>query len=385
MKTLITTIKSRAEFLLALFAWLFVFGYTINAWLNLPHPTVLKPSPISLTLVIASFFLFLCFLLYFEFFRVKLSKYQSAILIFSLLNIVFLMTLFHVGFTAILLIIFLVKLTDFEPSKAILYGIILLPLAIALLNMVVFNPPHILLNGLAFTLYNTFAYQFAMRVISERKAKEQSAHFLRELTATQTLLNDAATRDERIRIARDLHDTLGHHLTGLSIQLEVANHCQLEQSRVHITKAQQITRLLLADVRESVNAMRTDQSLNLFASLHALCQSIPRLDVQLDYDKSIKVSDTIVAQTVFHSVQEAITNCLKHSNASRLSVSVGRKHNQLHLVIKDNGRMTKHYHLGNGLQGMQERLKLLKGCIEFKHSDDGFSIIAQMPEQLKLA
>ncbi|MBU3021631.1 sensor histidine kinase [Aestuariibacter sp. A3R04] len=292
------------------------------------------------------------------------------------------MWLFNIGFVAILLIIFLVKYSDFEPRKSILYFLICLPFFMALILHLGFDSEFVLLNGLAFTLYNSFAYRFATRLISERKAKEQAAHLLRELKATQSLLNDTATRDERIRIARDLHDTLGHHLTGLSIHLEVASHCVSNQVPKHIAKAQQITRLLLSDVRDSVSSMRENQTIDLYTSLKSLCSDVAGLNVVLDYDPAIRISDALLAQTLFHSVQEAITNSIKHSDANELNVSLQLENQTVQLRIKDNGNKNAELNLGNGLLGMQERLALVKGAIEFKHSDTGFVINATLPHKL---
>ena len=74
-----------------------------------------------------------------------------------------------------------------------------------------------------------------------------------ELRATQQLVVDSSKIAERMRIARELHDLLGHHLTGLSLNLEVASHLTQGQTQEHIQTAQSVTKLLLEDVREVVN------------------------------------------------------------------------------------------------------------------------------------
>ncbi|WP_062570424.1 MULTISPECIES: sensor histidine kinase [Pseudoalteromonas] len=371
----------RSDFLLSAVTWLFVFIYTLHAW-SLSTPPPLDYTPMHVVLISCLFTSFFAFLIYFEFFRRHFKVYQTVILNVTVTNVLLLMWLFNIGFVAILLIIFLVKFSDYEPRKSILYLLICLPFCMALVLHYGFNREFVLLNGLAFTLYNSFAYRFATRLISERKAKEQAAHLLRELKATQSLLNDTATRDERIRIARDLHDTLGHHLTGLSIHLEVASHCASVQAPKHIAKAQQITRLLLSDVRDSVSSMRENQTIDLYASLHSLCSDVAGLNVMLEYDPAIKISDALLAQTLFHAIQEAITNSIKHSDADELNVTLRLENQTVQLHIKDNGNKSTELNLGNGLKGMQERLALVKGAIEFKHCDNGFAINATLPHKL---
>lgn len=382
MNKLLQTLIHRSDFILSAITWGFVFIYTLHAWSQRAESAQLSFSTINTFLISVLFISFFAFLIYFEFFRSRFKHYQTRILNFTIANVVLLMWLFNIGFVAILLIIFLVKFSDYEPNKVSLYLLICLPFLMALTLHYGFDKQFVLLNGLAFTLYNSFAYRFATRLISERKAKEQAAHLLRELKATQALLNDTATRDERIRIARDLHDTLGHHLTGLSIHLEVANHCANHEAPKHITKAQQITRLLLNDVRDSVSSMRENQTIDLHASLNSLCSHVTGLNVTLNYDENIKISDTLLAQTLFHTVQEAITNCIKHSDATELSVSLDLQADSVHLTIYDNGGEMPKLNLGNGLTGMQERLALVRGAIEFEQNNNGFAIAATLPHKL---
>lgn len=372
----------RSDFLLSAVTWLFVFIYTSHAWSLNRQTLTLDYTPMHVAIVSCLFISFFAFLIYFEFFRRRLKSYQTVILNVTIINVLLLMWLFNIGFVAILLIIFLVKFSDYEPRKSVLYLLICLPFFMALVLHYGFEKEFVLLNGLAFTLYNSFAYRFATRLISERKAKEQAAHLLRELKATQSLLNDTATRDERIRIARDLHDTLGHHLTGLSIHLEVASHCASAQAPKHVAKAQQITRLLLSDVRDSVSSMRENQTIDLYASLNSLCSDVADLNVILEYDPAIKISDALLAQTLFHAIQEAITNTIKHSDADELNITLRLENQTVQLHIKDNGNKSAELNLGNGLKGMQERLALVKGAIEFKHSDNGFAIDATLPHKL---
>ncbi len=81
-------------------------------------------------------------------------------------------------------------------------------------------------------------------------------------------------------------------------------------------------------------------------------------------------------------MQEAITNCIKHSDATELSVSLDLQADSVHLTIYDNGGEMPKLNLGNGLTGMQERLALVRGAIEFKQNNHGFAIAATLPHKL---
>lgn len=379
-------LKNHYEFLLALFTWDFVGFYTFDSWViadirpdNLP-----EPNPLNITLVCGAFTLFLLYMVYTEFFRQRWPGLQKPVLIGTLLVLCSLLLLFHIGLVAILLIIYLVALVDYGLKPIQIIPVILLPLLIALWDAGASGQNHVLINGLAFTLYNIFAYMFAIRLHSEREARAQSANLLRELKATQTLLHDTAARDERLRIARDLHDTLGHHLTGLSIQLEVASHCNPEQAPEHIAKAQQITRLLLSDVRSSVSTLREQRRIDLATALRTLCSNLPKLDVNLDIEPNLTLCNAQLAGALFHTVQEALTNCMKHSAADRISIRLQHEPQGLRLRIQDNGnlkaRQPTHTHqTGNGLKGMTERFAPFSGELEAGHNAEGFFIKVALP------
>ncbi len=95
--------------------------------------------------------------------------------------------------------------------------------------------------------------------VSERRARAELARVNAELQATLVLLADSVREGERARISRELHDALGHHLTAMSVNLEVASHLARGKVAEHVTRAHDLARLLLADVREAVSAMEGDR------------------------------------------------------------------------------------------------------------------------------
>jgi signal transduction histidine kinase len=106
--------------------------------------------------------------------------------------------------------------------------------------------------GVAMGGFQLFAAASSMLARKEQAAREKLADANTELHATRALLAESSRASERLRISRDLHDTLGHHLTALSLQLDVASRVSEGKAADHVRQAHAITRLLLADVRDVV-------------------------------------------------------------------------------------------------------------------------------------
>src|SRR5690606_14700338 len=103
----------------------------------------------------------------------------------------------------------------------------------------------------------------------QAEAREDQRRLNAELRATRALLAESSRLGERMRISRELHDLVGHHLTALSLNLEVASHLVSGQAHEHVRQAQSVARLLLSDVREVVSQLREHDSIDLTAALEA--------------------------------------------------------------------------------------------------------------------
>ncbi|MER3484112.1 MAG: sensor histidine kinase [Meiothermus sp.] len=232
------------------------------------------------------------------------------------------------------------------------------------------------------TVYTGFQlFAFITTEIAERelRAKQELAKLNAELKATQALLAESSRVGERVRIARELHDLIGHQLTALSLNLEVAAHTEGEKSKAHVGKAQAIAKDLLADVRGVVSAMR-EGNVNLEAALKALVGGVPKPAIHLSLALGLSLEEPEKAHTLVRCVQEIITNTVRHAGASNLWISIENTAQGVVIHAKDDGRGSRDIKAGNGLIGMRERLEGFGGHLDFRSKPgEGFVLDAMLP------
>jgi signal transduction histidine kinase len=233
-----------------------------------------------------------------------------------------------------------------------------------------------LLGYFAFELFGMFAARIAHE---EREAKQALAEANAELRVATGLLDLRSRSEERLRIARDLHDLIGHHLTALSINLEVASHLASGEAREHIDKSQSLTKLLLADVRDVVSRLRENEPLDLAASLRSLGDVVKSPSIQIDAHE-VAVTNPAIAETALRAAQEIVTNAVRHSNARNLWLTVAHVDHALAIDARDDGIGTDRIQFGNGLLGMRERITHAGGTLEVQSMRGrGFEVHIRLP------
>jgi signal transduction histidine kinase len=186
---------------------------------------------------------------------------------------------------------------------------------------------------------------------------------------------------ERLRIARELHDTLGHHLTGLAVTLDLAARVDGEPAKAAIARGHLLSRLLLNDVRDAVAALREDASAGFEPALRALIGRLPDLAVELKLERGVPIGAES-AHVFLRCAQEALTNTLRHARASRVWIELRRQDAHWEFTVRDNGAEDGEIELGNGLRGMRERLENQGGSLEITRAG-GFLIRARLPREAK--
>jgi signal transduction histidine kinase len=212
----------------------------------------------------------------------------------------------------------------------------------------------------------------------ETEARLALADANAELVSARAILAQHARTDERERIARELHDTLGHTLTALGLQLEVARNVGAELAPEHVSKAQALATEALAGVRSAVSAMRSTAGADLARLLQDLCGAAPGLCVHLALPPTLVVDCTARAHCVVRCVQEILTNALRHAEARNLWIVVTQSRFEITIDARDDGRGAPLLVPGNGLAGMRSRLEEMGGGLVIA-ATPAFSLSARLP------
>ena len=289
------------------------------------------------------------------------------------------------------------------PGRLIVAGLAFISFLLALfLRVEVYEAPQmmqeqirftVLLLKLNFSLLFGLALVFVLLLINallaERQSREKLTIANEQLQEYALRLKDQVTLQERNRIARDIHDSLGHSLTALNIQLEGA--IKLWQSnpvkaQTFLAEAKRLGSTALQEVRQSVSTLRSDPLqgrtleeaiASLIEDAHRATGVMPDYSINLSHPLSIEVNTA-----VYRIVQEALTNICKHAAATEVKIYLSATTTNLSLFIQDNGRGFRldQNTTGFGLQGMRERAEALGGKFDIESEPaSGCRITADFP------
>lgn len=243
----------------------------------------------------------------------------------------------------------------------------------------------------AFQLFAALVTDYAYRAFEAREAIQR---INTELMATRRLLEESARTEERLRLSRELHDVMGHKLTALKLQLALQARAS-ESARVSaqspassgpaaptdaaLRHCVRITDELLVDVRGVVSRLRESDGIDLHQALRALDPDLPSPRVIFDLDPAVRVPDIRQAEAMLRCAQEGLTNALRHSGADEVHVILTDSPEGLTLSVDDDG-VGSLAEPGNGLMGLQERLKQLGGQLRVAaRAPRGLSLTAILP------
>jgi signal transduction histidine kinase len=211
------------------------------------------------------------------------------------------------------------------------------------------------------------------RILAEKKAKEELAIANQRIRNYALKAEENGSLQERNRIAREIHDSLGHSLTALNLHLEMAlklSQIKPEKSRELLTEAKRLGSTALNDVRQSVSTLRSDplQKLDLPVAINKLADEFQlsshiRPKCYLDVPPNLPQP---IVTTIYRIVQEALTNISKYAQASEVIIEIQTLTTELKLQVVDNGCgfIPSNNMTGFGLQGMRERVLSLHGKFE---------------------
>jgi signal transduction histidine kinase len=242
-----------------------------------------------------------------------------------------------------------------------------------------------LLSAVVYGSFQAFAVMMVWAKQGEADARQRSAEAHEDLAqaharlrATTAMLAASSRNAERLRISRELHDLVGHQLTALALELEVAAHSPQGTVDHHVRRARTIAKDLLKDVRGAVGQLRTPRH-DLRETLTRIASGFPSPDIQLDVDEDLEVDDE-TSLTLVRCVQEIVTNTVRHADAETLRIELSTRNGDVTLDAHDDGQGADPLEPGNGFTGIRERIEALDGTVRF-HSrpGEGLQIHARIP------
>jgi signal transduction histidine kinase len=211
------------------------------------------------------------------------------------------------------------------------------------------------------------------RILAEKQAKEELAIANQRIRTYALKAEENGSLQERNRIAREIHDSLGHSLTALNLHLEMAlklSQIQPEKSHEVLKEAKRLGSVALRDVRQSVSTLRSDplQDRDLATAIAKLADEFSRSS-HIQPVCHLQLPNQLpqpIATTIYRIVQEALTNISKYAQATEVTISIQTLPTELKLSIVDNGCgfTPTNNTTGFGLQGMRERVLSLHGNFE---------------------
>ncbi len=238
---------------------------------------------------------------------------------------------------------------------------------------------------------------FCVQVIQDQKSRINEINALykqisianKELKQLADIKEKMGETKERNRLAREIHDTLGHSLTAISFGIDACLTTiddDLMDTKDKLKVISHIAKKGIEEVRTSVTTLRADSSekLSLRSNIvHMIEETIKATDIRINYSIEENFNlEKYEENAIYRVVQESITNAIRHSHGTEINVSLYKKDNQLFLDIQDNGIGCKKIKPGFGTRHMKERIVSIEGCIEYK-SDKGFTVSVQVPLRLK--
>lgn len=238
----------------------------------------------------------------------------------------------------------------------------------------------VLTKSSALQLLFVFTAQALRREADTARALAQTN---RELRSAQAIIANTARNAERLRISRDLHDAWGHELTALGLQLEIASHVtEPDRANDHVMKAKGLASALLGRVRDVVADLREAEHCGLKEALQTLAQSVPTPAIHVEIAPGVRVGPD-QAHALLRCAQEAVTNAVRHAEASNLWLQVTSDGEGVRLIAHNDGSARPAASApGSGLLGMRERVESLGGKLAVQAGGGlGFTVDAWLPSR----
>ena len=215
---------------------------------------------------------------------------------------------------------------------------------------------------------------------NERRLRYELERVRAEMLHASKNIEHMTELRERNRIAREIHDSVGHSLAGIMMQLQAsAKLREKDESKSQELLENSIKGLseAIVTLRETVHNIRPKEILGL-EYIEAIINDFTYCEVELVKKGDMSLLKPHHIEILSYNIKEALTNVSRYSEATKVHISIEANRNYIRLYIKDNGKGCKNISEGLGLSGMRERMKYAGGIISI-NGDDGFTIVCIIP------
>lgn len=422
LKRIRTFMMSWNFFMITCYAMIFMFStnYIIANKLSRDFLSSLNYIPENPGLIFfETLILFSCVIVLMDFFDHRVKEYPFENLLFLSIETIlgfFIMKSLYFSYNGIIYLIFCDALFRFKENKYVKWLTIPLSLLLIISNYDFFSTLFPLVNADAyFEVYTSttrgllqvginfldiinllFFILFLMIYIAnevqenERMTQElimvhQVNHELENYAAVSEKI---AEDKERKRLAREIHDTLGHALTGIAAGVEACIamiDINPEATKKQLMVISKVVRQGIVDVRNSLNKLRPGalEQHGFKGAIENMIEeftSVSDLTISLDYRLDKVDFENTKEDILFRVIQESVTNAVRHGDATDIDISLYIEDNSLYLKIQDNGQGCEEIHYGFGLKQMKERLGMINGKVAYD-GHHGFLTIVTIPLQ----
>lgn len=422
LKRIRTFMMSWNFFMITCYAMIFMFStnYIIANNLSRDFLSSLNYIPENPGLIFfETLILFSCVIVLMNFFDYRVKEYPFENLLFLSIETIlgfFIMKSLYFSYNGIIYLIFCDALFRFKENKYVKWLTIPLSLLLIISNYDFFNTLFPLVNADAyFEVYTSttrgllqvginfldiinllFFILFLMIYIAnevqenERMTQElimvhQVNHELENYAAVSEKI---AEDKERKRLAREIHDTLGHALTGIAAGVDACIamiDINPEATKKQLMVISKVVRQGIVDVRNSLNKLRPGalEQHGFKGAIENMIEeftSVSDLTMSLDYRLDKVDFENTKEDILFRVIQESVTNAVRHGDATHIDISLYIEDNSLYLKIQDNGQGCEEIHYGFGLKQMKERLGMINGKVAYD-GHHGFLTIVTIPLQ----
>lgn len=422
LKRIRTFMMSWNFFMITCYAMIFMFStnYIIANKLSRDFLSSLNYIPENPGLIFfETLILFSCVIVLMNFFDHRVKEYPFENLLFLSIETIlgfFIMKSLYFSYNGIIYLIFCDALFKFKENKYVKWLTIPLSLLLIISNYDFFSTLFPLVNADAyFEVYTSttrgllqvginfldiinllFFILFLMIYIAnevqenERMTQElimvhQVNHELENYAAVSEKI---AEDKERKRLAREIHDTLGHALTGIAAGVDACIamiDINPEATKKQLMVISKVVRQGIVDVRNSLNKLRPGalEQHGFKGAIENMIEeftSVSDLTISLDYRLDKVDFENTKEDILFRVIQESVTNAVRHGDATHIDISLYIEDNSLYLKIQDNGQGCEEIHYGFGLKQMKERLGMINGKVAYD-GHHGFLTIVTIPLQ----